>query len=141
MKPFGGYIPKDQMSGDEEYVEFYRAEDVHNEIKRLEKELQMKDEQIQQQAAENDLLKKQVEELQAQSKTARVVAEDHGREIHKTKDVIEKLRESLEFYAQKSNWITMHDKESDPDYGKFIVESDQGQRARQTLELTENTDT
>ena len=140
MKPFGGYIPKDQPGGDEEYVEFYRAEDVHNEIERLKEELNMKDEQIQQQTEENSVLRKQLDELQAQTKTARVVAEDHGREINKTKDIIQQLRLSLEFYAQKSNWITMKDRKNDSDYGKFIIECDQGQRARKALKLIEDTD-
>jgi chromosome segregation ATPase len=138
MKPFGGYIPKDQLNGDEEYVEFYKADDVHKEIERLEKELKAKDDEIQQLAQGSEALEKQLEELQARTKTAQVVAEDHGKEIHKTQELMARLRESLEFYAQKSNWITIHDKEEDPHFGKFLVESDQGETARKALKLMEN---
>jgi chromosome segregation ATPase len=140
MKPFGGYIPKDQLSGDEEYVEFYKAEDVHSEIERLETELKAKEEQIQQLSAENGSLKKSLEELQAQTKTAQVVAEDHGKVIEETREIIAKFRESLEFYAQKSNWITIHDVENDPHFGKFLVESDQGETARKALENFRDTE-
>lgn len=51
-------------------------------------------------------------------RTAHVVAEGHGKEIRRVKNVIETLRVSLEFYAKKSNWITincsdkLHDKHS-----------------------------
>jgi chromosome segregation ATPase len=140
MKPFGGYIPKDQLNGDEEYVEFYKAEDVHRELERLEKELKAKDEELQQHVQKIESLRKHLEELQAQTKTARVVAEDHGKEIHKTQEILAVLRESLGFYAQKSNWITIHDREENPHFGKFLVESDQGETARRALELMENTE-
>jgi len=141
MKPFGGYIPKERLSGNDEYVEFYRAEDVHINIERLKKELKIRDEAIQQQSEENGIINKQLEELQAQVKTARVVAEDHGKEILKTKDIIKKLRQFIEFYAQKSNWITIHDVMDDPQFGKFLVESDRGRKARKALKLIEDADT
>jgi hypothetical protein len=133
MKPFGGYVPKDGTTGEEEYVEFYRAEDVDREIGRLKSEIEEKGQRILELDEQLTRLKGEIDALKTELHTAHVIARDHGQELQRGTERIGILQEALGFYADKSNWITVNSTEGDPDFGRFPVEHDRGARAREAL--------
>jgi septal ring factor EnvC (AmiA/AmiB activator) len=133
MKPFGGYVPKDKTSGEEEYAEFYRAEDVDKEVGRFKSEIEKKQQEIREHEEKITRLEREIDTLKSELRTDKVIARDHGRELQKGMEVIAALQEALGFYADKSNWITVNGTEGDSDFGKFPVEHDRGKRARKAL--------
>jgi chromosome segregation ATPase len=139
MKPYGGYVPKDKLEGDEEYVEFYKAEEVDREMERLRSELEHTREEIERRDDDIERLKKELSESRAGMRTADTIARDHGREIQRGKTNMDTLREALIFYADRATWITLNQDQANPDYGKYLIECDGGKRAREALNEVDDT--
>jgi hypothetical protein len=133
MKPYGGYVPREKLSGEDQYVEFYKVEEVDREIKRLESIIERGSNEQRQRDEEMERLKKKNEELVAKLRTAESISRDHGKEIERVHREVTTLREALEFYAHRSTYSIVNAHEGDPQYGTYLIESDRGRKAREAL--------
>jgi septal ring factor EnvC (AmiA/AmiB activator) len=138
MKPYGGYIPKNLLDGEDEYIEFYKADEVNAEIEKMEREIEKRDEDLRKKQEELEQMRKKTEEITAKMYTVDVIAHQHSREMERIKSNMEILREALGFYATESNWYSMQNDENYPNYGKFIIECDRGKKARECLKRIGN---
>jgi septal ring factor EnvC (AmiA/AmiB activator) len=133
MKPYGGYVPKDQLNGEDQYVEFYKVEEVDREIEGLEAAIEKRSNELRKREEEIKGLKKESEKLEAKLRTAEIIAMDLGREIAKARNEVTILQEALEFYADRSTYSVVSASEGDPQHGTYLIEADRGKKAREAL--------